>query len=75
MITQMVPFTSVEEAVKFLTAQSESFDRALSDELQDEIGMNLAIVTDAALANDFWPAGFDQMDGFRLYRFRNSSSE
>jgi hypothetical protein len=35
----------------------------------DVIGAGMAFVVDAMLAQGYMPDGFDQRDGFRLYRY------
>jgi hypothetical protein len=42
----------------------------ISDELQDPVGVNIAINTDCALAKGWEPNGFEQRDGFRIYHYK-----
>ncbi len=67
------PVTTIEQARKLIESFSgpvEDFTLAVSDELQDEIGMNMAIITDSVLKKGWEPAGFEQHDGYRLYRYK-----
>ena len=46
----------------------EEFALPISDESQDQVGMNMAIITDCILARGWVPDGFEQRQGFRVYR-------
>jgi len=37
--------------------------------LNDPLGMNMAILLDALLDKGWEPAGFEQQDGYRIYRY------
>ncbi len=37
--------------------------------MNDEIGINMAIITDGILAKDWFPNGFVQKDGYRIYEY------
>jgi hypothetical protein len=69
----MNPFNNVNEAVNYIDAfedNPEEFILAISDNLQDPIGMNMAIITDRILAKGWEPNGYEQMNGFRLYLYK-----
>lgn len=66
------PFTSVETAiaaVHALDGELEKFELAVADSLQDYLGVQMAQITDSALARGWEPVSFMQRDGFRLYRY------
>ncbi len=42
----------------------------ISDELNDAMGINMAILTDAILAKGWEPDGFTQEAGFRVYKYK-----
>lgn len=68
----LVPFTDVNAAiaaVEALDAQTRKFELAVADSLQDCIGLQMAQITDRALARGWEPRGFVQKKGFRLYRY------
>ena len=68
----MEPINSIEEAQIYLGSfdgEPEQFKLPISDELQDPMGMNMAIITDSILKKGFMPSGFEQMDGYRIYRY------
>lgn len=48
----------------------EEFLLPVSDELQDNFGLNMAVITDHVLAKGWEPDGFEQRQGFRLYRYK-----
>jgi len=47
----------------------EEFQLPISDELQDPIGMNMAIITDIVLKRGWMPDGFFQKEGYRIYKY------
>jgi len=49
---------------------AEDFELAISDELNDAMGVNIAIVTDKILARGWMPDRFEQYDGYRVYRYQ-----
>ena len=68
----MTLYTTVEAAQKAVVdfnGSPEEFLLPVSDELQDSMGITAAIITDAALAKGWQPAGFEQHDGYRIYKF------
>ena len=69
----VVPFNRVEAAIAAVEGfdrDLRKFDLAVSDNLQDAIGLQMAQITDRALARGWEPISFVQKDGFRLYRFK-----
>jgi hypothetical protein len=66
------PFTDVEAAIAAVEAfdkEVKKFELAIGDNLQDCIGLQMAQITDRALARGWEPCGFVQKNGFRLYRY------
>jgi hypothetical protein len=71
-------FDTAESAVRYVkgAALSEAtFTLAISNRLTfagrpDTMGAGMAVVMDAILAKRFWPDGFDQKEGYRLYRYK-----
>ncbi len=69
----MNAFTDVNEALEYVkgySGQPEDLRLPISESLQDPLGANMAIITDALLARDFEPNGFEQEDGYRVYRYK-----
>ena len=69
----MNPFNNLNEAVNYIDAfegNPEEFILAISDDLQDHIGMNMATITDRILAKGWEPNGYEQKNGFRLYLYK-----
>lgn len=69
----MNPINSIEEAQEVIQAhngKAEDFELPISDELQDPIGMNMAIILDSILAKDWEPNGFVQKNGYRVYIYK-----
>ncbi len=69
----MTPFNNVNEAVDFINAfegNPEEFKLPIPDNLNDPMGMNMALITDSILAKEWEPNGYEQKDGFRLYLYK-----
>ena len=75
----MKPFTSAEQILAFL--QTANIDRSLEVPVADRmtfagqtdiVGAGMAIVLDAILAQGYEPDGFDQCEGYRIYRYKKS---
>ncbi|MFK7889035.1 MAG: hypothetical protein AB8G16_19425 [Gammaproteobacteria bacterium] len=62
--------TDAVQAVQTHEGKPEDFPLALADSLQDPVGVNMAIVTDAILERGWEPDGFHQKIGFRVYRYK-----
>jgi hypothetical protein len=72
-MTKMSPFTNVDEATKYVDefkGKPEELKLAISDELQDPIGRNMALITDRILAKGWEPDGFKQENGYRIYHYK-----
>lgn len=70
----MKPVTTVAEAVTRVESYkgaAKDFLLPVADSLQDPVGMNMAIITDKILAKRFWPDGFEQKEGFRVYKYKD----
>jgi hypothetical protein len=73
-------FSSAESATEYVkkTSLPESgFVLAISDAVTfagqpDTMGAGMALVLDAVLAKGFFPDGFDQKDGYRVYRYKKA---
>ena len=62
----MEPINRIEEAKLYIESfegEPEEFQLPISDELQDPIGMNMAIITDIVLKRGWMPNGFLQKEG------------
>lgn len=72
---KMKIFESVDEVVKVLDENAGSkidLELPISDQLQDPIGMNMAMIMDKLLDLEFMPNGFEQKNGYRIYRYKYS---
>ncbi len=49
--------------------RAQKFELAVADSLQDYLGVQMAPITDCALARGWEPVSFLQKDGFRVYRY------
>jgi hypothetical protein len=70
----MKPYTEIataQHAVEQFDGLPEDFHLPISDELQDPTGIAMAILTDAVLAKGWDVDGFDQRDGYRIYRYKS----
>ncbi len=48
----------------------EEFLLPISEELLDPVGVNMAIICDRILSKNWEPNGFEQLVGFRIYRYK-----
>lgn len=66
------PLKNLDETRKFVQDSFENSEETLwiSDELNDPIGMNMAIIADGILKAGYMPDGFDQKNGYRIYKYK-----
>jgi len=67
---------SVDEAVALIrsfSGKTEDFDLCIDEPLMDPVGLNVAIIADAALAKGWWPLDVERHNGHRRFRYRNAS--
>ena len=55
--------------IREFTGTAEEFKLRVPDKMNDSAGVNMAIILDAILAKDWMPDGFEQKDGFRIYKY------
>ena len=48
----------------------EDFSLSVSDEIQDSMGITMAVITDAIIAKGWDLDGFEQHDGYRVYKYK-----
>ena len=71
----MTPITTVEQAIERIASyegRAEDFQLPIAESLLDPVGMNMALIGDHLLAKGFLPDGFEQREGYRLYRYRSA---
>ncbi len=69
----MTPATTLDEAITIVEnyeGPAEDLELAIADTLLDPVGMNMAIITDKILAKGFEPNGYEQNEGFRVYKYK-----
>jgi hypothetical protein len=72
-MTKMTPLNDVDEAAKYVDefkGKPKELELAISDELQDPIGINMALITERILAKGWEPDGFKQENGYRVYLYK-----
>ena len=70
----MSPITTIEEAIRIIKeyqGAAGDFQLSIADSLLDSAGMDMAVITDAILGKGFLPDGFEQRDGYRLYKYKD----
>lgn len=68
--------TEIEAALSVIDAfpgRAEDFSLAIAESLLDAAGVNMSIITDKVLGRGWLPAGFEQRDGYRCYRYESQS--
>lgn len=65
-------FTTVEDARNFVARSFNEKEETLliSDELNDAMGLNMALIVDGILKKGYMPDGFEQKDGYRIYKYQ-----
>ena len=69
----MEPVKTVTDALRLIDSYDgppEEFLLPISEELLDPVGVNMAIIGDRLLSKEWEPNGFEQHDGFRIYRYK-----
>ena len=49
--------------------QRGQLELPLADELLDDVGLNMAIILDRLLSYGWSPNGYDEQEGYRIYRY------
>jgi len=71
----MEPIIDINEALTKVEEHHgppEAFRLPISESINDSLGVNMAIITDAILKRGWLPNGFIQKDGFRIYLYEAS---
>lgn len=71
----MRPIEKIEEAEQLIESfegRPEDFELPISDQLQDPVGISMAIITDSILKRGWMPDGFEQKEGYRIYHYKNA---
>jgi hypothetical protein len=69
----MKPFNNAQEAASYVLnfkGRPEELELPISDLLQDPIGMYMALITDKVLSRGWKPNGYEQKNGYRVYRYK-----
>lgn len=72
------PFTEVRTATAFIHGYkglAEDLNLLISDNMNDSMGINMTIITDSILNKGFLPDGFEQKNGFRIYKYTDANKE
>jgi hypothetical protein len=72
-MTKTTPFKDVDEVLKYVDefqGEAEELELAISDALQDPIGINMALITDRILKKGWEPDGYEEKDGYRVYMYK-----
>jgi len=71
---EMKPFENLQEALSHIESydgEPEDFELPISDSLNDSVGRTMAVITDKILGKNFEPNGYDQKDGYRIYKYKS----
>lgn len=66
------PITTIENAKKYIKENFKKNEETLliSDELNDPIGMNMVIIVNDILGLGYDVNGFEQKNGYRIYKYK-----
>lgn len=65
---------TIEDALQVIQAHTGSASElalTIANSLNDEAGMNMAILTDSISAKGWAPDGFEDLGDYRIYRYTN----
>lgn len=67
-----VPLTTVDEAISYIETNFKNSEETLwiANSLNDNVGMNMAIIGDKLIKTGYMPNGFDQKEGYRIYKYK-----
>ena len=69
----MKPFKDIDAArreIEQYSGSPEDFSLPVSDEIHDSMGITMAVITEAILAKGWDLDGFEQHDGYRVYKYK-----
>jgi hypothetical protein len=69
---QKKPLKTIEDATEYVSNNFKNPKETLwiADSLNDNAGMNMAIIFDKILGAGYMPDGFDQKEGYRIYKYK-----
>lgn len=70
----MNPITNVQEALAMIdeySGKASNFRLPVSNSLLDELGLNMAIITDKIIEKGWMPNGFEIEEEYRIYLYKD----
>ena len=66
------PIKSIDEGRNYVDNHFKNIEETLwiSNNLLDPMGLNMAIICDGILKLGYMPDGFDQKNGYRIYKYK-----
>ncbi len=61
--------------IQSYSGPASEFRLLVPDVMNDPDGINMALVADAVLARGWFPNGFTQSDGYRIYEYVDSAAQ
>ena len=74
-MTPFIDLDAAKQAIHSFDGEATAFELPISDELNDPVGINMAILTDTILKRGWEPDGFEAKEGFRIYKYKQLGSE
>lgn len=71
----MKPFKNADQAAKYIEqfdGMASQLKLAIDVTLLDPIGINMAIITDKILDRGWEPDGFEEKEGYKIFRYKES---
>lgn len=71
-----VPLTTVEEAHAYIETNFKNSEETLwvANALNDNVGVNMSIILDKVIDAGYLPDGFEQKEGYRIYKYQKQTS-
>ena len=70
-MTPIEDIKSARQAIEAHEGSPEEFHLPISNSMQDPMGLSMAIITDAVIARGWDLDGFEQREGYRVYRYKS----
>ncbi len=71
---QREPLKTIEEATEYISSKFKNTEETLwvANSLNDNTGMNMALIMDKLLKKGYMPDGFEQKEEYRIYKYKKT---
>ncbi|MBI1227470.1 MAG: hypothetical protein GC192_19720 [Bacteroidetes bacterium] len=74
MVSQSGALKTLEESISYIASNFKNSEETLliADSMNDDFGVNMTLIMDRLLKMGYAPDGFEQREGFRIYKYKKS---